>query len=203
MPHIAFDTETTGLDERHNCIIELGALALDDQLEPVAGAEPLHLLIRPLDGAVIEKGAIDTNGHTWVFDPSSAGYQAALTPKEAWLTFVRYLRTHFKRAEWLVPVGWNVPFDVRFMRALYDRTQTPTKWPFHYHNLDFLSICRYLDVKAGRRRKSYKLQEIRVDYEEQLEKTGVAHTALADVLMTLQIIKAVENDERRNVALGY
>lgn len=216
--YIALDTETTGLDFQQNAMVELAAIALDDKLQPRDENDVFQTLVRPWEGAKVHPRAIQVNNHTWALDKNSDGYQKALPYPKAWAAFMEYMVKHFgPEPRWIIMIGWNPSFDEAFLRDMHARcfdlkervadlpqpnaAYTLEEWPFHYHKLDYLSICRYLDVKAGRTRRTYKLERVAEHYFGGALVKAAEHTALGDTLLAIKTLKAVENDDRRDVSL--
>lgn len=218
--YLLVDTETTGLDPNRHACLEIGAAVLDDKFELVPEAV-FHSYIRPGPSAIIDGTAIQINGHGWAVDATSATYLAAPQPHEAWKHFFDWLAQHFAEdgiPKQVIPVGWNVGFDVGFLRRLWceylmtlslklnvqkwtqlrDHPLKGHGWPMHYHIIDLIGVCRYLDVRAGRSRKGYKLSAIADEVltpatrDELHLKFGAAHTALADAYMALHVVRALE-----------
>jgi DNA polymerase III epsilon subunit-like protein len=196
--YLLIDTETTGLHERKNAIVEIGAQVLDDKMQLVEAA-PFHCLVRPHKDAVIDKRALNVNNHHWVEDHDSDEWKKALPPDKAWEAMEEFLKPHYDILTWIVLVGWNVGFDEMFLKGMYhhingeDPTVGRPPWPFHYHKIDLLGVVRFIDARMGRVRKSYKLEHMAKDY------FGVAadfamHTALGDSQMCLKVAHEAEHD---------
>ena len=201
--YVCLDTETTGLDPSKNALVEIGAIVLNDKLEPDENVATFHTLVRPVEGVhEIDAKAIKINKHEWVWSKSSDEYQSALEYPEACEELSEFLMGAFGKAQWIIMCGWNVSFDEGFLRELYNfrfnypdtaPTAAAYPWPFHYHKLDFLGICRYLDIRAGRPpRKSYSLDALAKHFYGDGMAKFAMHTAMGDAQMTLKIIKAME-----------
>jgi len=213
--YLALDTETTGLQPHDCALIELGAIVLDKQLQPIMDeGSVFHTFVQPHGNAVIERKAIEINGHSWAVDPTHETYLAAPTPPDAWKLFVTYLAKWFPKLNWIITVGWNPGFDTDFLKAMHLRhlqrvalqVGVPVKemvrkpleghgWPFHYHSIDGIGIARYLDIRTGQTRKSYSLANMRKDLcptGGMAEKYGASHTALADVFAMLDVLQIME-----------
>lgn len=189
--YLAVDTETSGLSEK-DCLLEIAAMPLDSSLHP-RDVPPFHELVRPVPGVQIGPKALEINGHTWALDPKSAKYRTAVDPAKLRGLLDAYLKKYYGVGTgWIVLTGWNVAFDAAFIGRLY-ASEPPGK-PFHYHRLDLMAICRYLDCRAGRTRKSYRLESMADGYGLTGTTSGKAHTALADCEMMLQVLAAVEQD---------
>jgi len=223
--YLAADSETTGLDPLRTAIIELGAIVLDEKLQPLGVDDVFHCFIQPPTTTRIEAQAIKINGHTWVYDQTSPTYQAALTPVVAWEKFVAYLRHHFGADLKPAPilVGWNPGFDEGFLKQLYRaylrrlsveygvpfeelqaRPLAGHKWPLHHHKIDGIGIARFLDIRNGTPRGSYQLAKMRNELCPQggmAEKYGASHTALADVFAMLDVLNIMEQQYRQNILM--
>lgn len=231
--YVALDTETTGLDHHRHAIVEIAAMALDQNFKPIDEGDFYQTLVRPFSDAVIDDGALKINNHWWCKDPTSDGFKKAKDPADAWEGLYEYLRRHYAPAKkksldphdihaaeeapkphMICLVGWNPAFDEAFLREMHShyhsRGEVTVKanaayvrqgWPFHYHKIDFLSICRYLDARHNRIRKSYKLEHVAAYYFGEGLMKLAAHSALGDVKLTLEVLEAMEKDDRRDLEL--
>jgi DNA polymerase III epsilon subunit-like protein len=219
--YVALDTETTGLDHHRHAIIEIAAMALDHNFKPIDEGDFYQTLVRPFSDAVIDDGALNVNNHWWAKDPTSDGFKKAKDPADAWEGLYAYLKQHYVPADkedgkphMICLVGWNPAFDEAFLREMHShyhsRGDVAVKanaayvsrgWPFHYHKIDFLSICRYLDARHNRVRRSYKLEHVAAYYFGEGLMKLAAHSALGDVKLTLEVLEAMEKDDRRDLEL--
>ena len=211
--YLLIDTETTGLDPHAACVLEIGARVLDIKDSNIVlrpDTPPFHTLVRPFEGADIHPAALKVNNHYWCEDPKHPEYKKAKTLENAWMALMRYLREYYEPPTWIIPCGWNVGFDEAFLKhAMYERIVRPgraqpllevdERWPFHYHKLDFLTICRYIHIKQGRVREgkpriAYKLETM---VQHCFSKLGefAMHTALGDAEMALEVLHAVERGD--------
>ncbi len=116
--YVIIDTETTGLDPHSDKIIQLSAILYNPEGYPV---ESFNTYINP--GIPIPPSASRINGIT---DDMVCN---APTIEEVQESFVAFCRN-------LLLVGYNVPFDLRFLAAAF---------PSHFDEreyVDLLSICR-------------------------------------------------------------
>lgn len=187
--YMALDTETTGLDHEKNSIIELAAIKLDEKLRPDMTTS-FRTLVRPFDGCVISPQAIKINKHNWVYDKNSAQWQFAPQCAQAWNNFAEWRRQHFTPYHATVLVGWNIGFDEQFLKAMFKRANMRV-WPFHYHKIDCLAVCRYLDIQRGYSRKSYRLESVARTYLGKIAEFQM-HTALGDAQMCVKVLHKVQ-----------
>lgn len=202
--YVLLDTETGGLDPTQHPLLEIGARILNPDLTPTE--HTFQTYIQPHTGAEIDARALEVNKLFWATDPESKEYKNARPLDKAWEVFVDGLMQLFEIDTRIVPVGWNVRFDVAFLEAAFKRLNAgaapPVKrlpWPFHYHTMDLLGVVRFLDAKVGRVRDSYKLQNLAVDYFGTVAEFGM-HTAQGDSDMALRVTKAVEQEYAQYVA---
>ena len=116
--YVIVDTETTGLDPHNDKIIQLSAILYNPEGYPV---ESFNTYINP--GIPIPSGASRINGIT------DDMVRNAPTIEEVQDTFVAFCKN-------LLLVGYNVPFDLRFLAAAF---------PSHFDEreyIDLLPICR-------------------------------------------------------------
>jgi DNA polymerase III epsilon subunit-like protein len=210
--YLLIDTETTGLDPHEACVLEIGARVLDIKdsdivLRPDVPA--FHTLVRPFEDADIHSVALKVNNHYWCQKLDSPEYKEAKTVEDAWAALMEYLNKYYASPTWIIPVGWNVGFDEAFLKhAMYERIVRTgrvqsileeERWPFHYHKLDLLTICRYIHIKQGRERPgkprtAYKLETMVAHCFSKLGEFAM-HTALGDAEMALEVLHAVERGD--------
>ena len=132
---LVIDVEATGLDPVKNACIEVGAVLLDETLEPI---DDYSSLIAPWEGAQIDPKAMA------VHNISLKELRKARDVRSV----VEEFHARFC-SDSSVPIiaGWNVWFDVAFLRALYDRTEI--KWPFSHRFLDVQAIVLFFSRLDG------------------------------------------------------
>jgi DNA polymerase III epsilon subunit-like protein len=132
---LVIDVEATGLDPVKNACIEVGAVLLDETLEPI---DDYSSLIAPWEGAEFNK-------------ESMAVHNISMKELKEARDFHVVIGEFHKRfcSDSTMPMlaGWNVWFDVAFMRALYDRTEI--KWPFSHRFLDVQAIVLFFSRLHG------------------------------------------------------
>jgi len=132
---LVIDVETTGFDPAQYACIEIGAVLLDESLHPV---QEFSSLIAPWEGAQIMEQSMKVN------QISREQLQCAPFIAEV----VNEFHDTFRLDE-AVPLiaGWNVWFDVSFLKELYRRAQRA--WPFSYRLLDVQSVVCFHSMLAG------------------------------------------------------
>ena len=107
-----FDTETTGLDEKENSMIQLAGLV---EINGVVKKE-VNILFRPFKNKTINPKALEVNGRTieeiMNFPPPQIGIAQLKS------ILKKYVNP-FVPEDKLVPAGCNVNFDIEFLRETW------------------------------------------------------------------------------------
>lgn len=173
---LVIDVETTGLDPSRHACIEIGAVMLDESLRP---EQEFSSLIVPWEGAEIIEAAMKVN------QISLEQLHRAPLLDEVVKRFHETIRP-----DAVVPLlaGWNVWFDARFLRDLYQRTQRA--WPFSHRLLDVQSIVSFHSMLAG------------LSQEKAIEtflNERQAHRALADAQHTARLLRLMAERYSRDL----
>jgi len=163
---LIIDVETTGVDPAKHACIELGALLLDHDLNPLT---EYSTCIAPWEGAEIQPEAMAVNGI------SMAELERAPSVVQAVEQFDCIFQPTIRR---LFLCGWNVWFDQGFLKELYRRAGRP--WPFRSRMLDMQSIVTF---HSGIVPQSQAETVKRFLCEEQ------SHRALGDVQQVARLLK--------------
>jgi DNA polymerase III epsilon subunit-like protein len=167
---LVIDVETTGFESTKNACVEVGAVLLDTQLE-VAGE--FCSLVQPWDGAEIVQDAMRVNGIT----------QQMLAKAPSLQETVQKFHERFA-AEPISPViaGWNVWFDVGFLKDMYSRSRLA--WTFGHRLFDVQSVFAFCSGLAGYSQEKAIGQVLG---EKQV------HRALADASHTARIFRRLSS----------
>jgi len=199
--HLLIDLETTGLEATgHNAaaILEIAAIPLDAQLKVRESVPTFQVLVRPFEGAHIDSQALHINHHHWACAPSSVKYQQAKPIDEALALLNTYVAEHFGHPptdykDRVILCGWNVGFDATFLKVAF--AYADTSFYFHYHLLDFMGICRYLDTLTQNvRTTGYKLERMAKYYFGFPLVKMTAHTALGDCRLAHRVLEKVQEE---------
>lgn len=164
-PLLIIDVETTGTDPVRHACIEIGAVLLDQHLQIT---KEFSTLVRPWPDAELDPEAIAVHGI------HSDELRAAPTIGTAVTNFSTFASLDTPP----ILAGWNVWFDVSFLRELYRRAQKP--WVFGHRFLDVQSIAAFCARFAFRSQSSH----IRDLLQE-----SQTHRALGDALHTARILR--------------
>lgn len=158
---LVIDCETTGVDSSKHQMLTIAGIMLDKRLREVGSREwgIKH------EEYVCEVGALAANK----IDLVKHDHEAKMVPEMFARDFVNWSQGFTGKYRPLV-VGWNVDFDVKFLREILDPLM---RWPFHY---------RTYDVRAMR-------MAIRGSVKKSVIGRPDAHTAMEDTRVTVDIYR--------------
>ena len=174
MREIIFDTETTGLDNRADRVIEIGGVELDNHFPT---GRTFHVYINPGDRKV-HPDALAIHGITDEF----------LKDKPVFSEIVAELQSFFGDARW---VAHNATLDMGFINAAFERLGIPPvpgdrvtdtlalarrKHPMGPNSLD--ALCRRYGIDNGHRTKHGALLDSELLAEVYIELVGGKQAAL-------------------------
>ncbi len=167
------DMETTGLSPKKHAPVEVGAIWTDDRLKILAnGQATYHAYIKPFKGARIEKTAMAVNH----IDLRSKEFKAKSKLPDIVVRHLQKLTDTYCGSEVPILTGWNVSFDVGFLRGMYERYKghPPIEWLFPHRTIDVQPINAFMQ---GFRIESLSAQG------------GVRHTSTDDIEITLERLR--------------
>ena len=174
MREIIFDTETTGLDNRADRVIEIGGVELDNHFPT---GRTFHVYINPGDRKV-HPDALAIHGITDEF----------LKDKKTFAEITGEMLAFFGDARW---VAHNATFDIGFINAEFERLGLPPvaadrvtdtlalarrKHPMGPNSLD--ALCRRYGIDNAHRTKHGALLDSELLAEVYIEMTGGRQAAL-------------------------
>ena len=174
MREIIFDTETTGLDNREDRVIEIGGVELDNHFPT---GRTIHLYIKPGDRKV-HPDALAVHGITDDF----------LKDKPSFAQVADEILQFFEGAKW---IAHNATFDMGFINSELARLGRPAipggevidtlalarrKHPMGPNSLD--ALCRRYGIDNSHRTKHGALLDSELLAEVYIEMTGGRQAAL-------------------------
>jgi len=185
--YLVVDTETTGLQVHENGLIQLAALALDENLEIMA---QFIQDVCPPDGIVINQESLDITGFTIERIKSGCSYREVVEK------FMIFVNKHFK--EMPIAVGQFYPFDYSFLNSIFFQTRPEVGFNKELFGNDFIdtkSLANTLNLKASLSRKNLPFPITSLSKTGGLkdslgidQNTFQAHDALGDCLATREVL---------------
>ncbi|MFQ6182231.1 DNA polymerase III subunit epsilon [Sinorhizobium meliloti] len=178
MREIIFDTETTGLDNREDRVIEIGGIELENQFPT---GRTIHIYINPGERKVHPE-ALAVHGITDEF----------LKDKPPFADVAREIVDFFGDARW---VAHNATFDIGFINAEFERLGLPPigsdrvidtlalarrKHPMGPNSLD--ALCRRYGIDNSHRTRHGALLDSELLAEVYIEMIGGRQAALGLVV---------------------
>lgn len=191
MREIIFDTETTGLDNRADRIIEIGGIELENQFPT---GRTLHLFINPGDRKV-HPDALAVHGITDDF----------LKDKPPFADVIEEILAFFDDARW---IAHNAAFDMGFINAELARLDVPPigsdrvvdtlslarrKHPMGPNSLD--ALCRRYGIDNSHRTKHGALLDSELLAEVYIEMLGGKQAALGLTTIEVRSEQVIEQGE--------
>lgn len=191
MREIVFDTETTGLENKSDRVIEIGGVEL---LNHFPTGRTFHVYINPGDRKV-HPDALAVHGITDAF----------LKDKPSFAEIVPQLQEFFEGAKW---VAHNASFDMGFINAEFDRLGLPPvasdlvidtlslarrKHPMGPNSLD--ALCRRYGIDNSHRTKHGALLDSELLAEVYIEMLGGRQAALGLTSVDTRRSQVVEMTE--------
>ncbi|MRS03101.1 3'-5' exonuclease [bacterium] len=185
MKILYFDTETTGLDEARNDIIQIAGIVEIDGQE--MERFEFRIAPRPENEEFISQEALDIHG--FALDDIKSWEKPNVIHQQLNELFGKYV-DKFNKADKFYPAGFNVDFDLRFLRQFYIKCGDKYfgSW-FHAFPIDPLPVLRMLHAFGITTFENYKLSTVASEYGIELK----AHDALSDIEATREIIGIIKD----------
>lgn len=118
--YLIFDTETTGLNPKKCAIHQLSATAVvTDENDMLRKKDMFDIYIKPFDDAQMEDAALIVNGVKPDFN--DAKYVPEAKALKDFQAYMKQFVSPFDKKDKFHVVGFNVKFDVDFLRNLFTR----------------------------------------------------------------------------------
>lgn len=176
------DTETTGLDDRINDIIEISLIRLAD-------GEQKTWSLKPLNPDGIQLDALRVNGHKLedLLHKTKEGKERYLDPNGVIVDIENWVLDDGVPANNRFLIGHNIGFDRGMFEQLWKKCNSEGSFPFGRRFMDTMVIELFMDFCRGVFAEGYSLSNLVKKYGTKNEK---AHTAAADTKVTKDIFLA-------------
>ena len=179
------DTETTGLDVSTCSIWQLSGYIGDTAKGTI---ESFDYKLHPYRGETITEEAIAKTGVTQeeldTYPPQS----------EAFTSFLSLISKYVDLEDWnqrVIPVGYNVSFDLDFLRAwfTYNNSASLFSKNVFFPGIDVMYLASYYLLGERSKMRNFQLSTV---YERLLNKPlSNAHNAMADIDATREILNVI------------
>lgn len=168
---IIFDVETTGLDPFQCAVVQIGAVRVSGGCM----TDKFVSFVRPFGGCKVKKSALELHG---IVD-----WDEAPSEERVLEGFAKFTGSPGE----VVLGGWNVCFDVGFLKAMYSRVHR--LYLYEYRLFDVQSLARFFYhlVDEGDHEPSLRRAYKRICGV----KAGKVHDALEDACITAEIYLAL------------
>jgi len=176
--YLVVDTETGGFDEKNHDLLSIGYIITTRTLRTIEKGE---ILVKANPKRVTAK-ALEVNGINLKEHNKKANSR-----REAVKKIKDIIKSHWENNHPTL-VGQNVPFDSRFMQALFKSTNQNFEPDYTY--IDLKPLWQSL-IAFGKVKTENAKQDTILDYLK-IKSKGKRHTALVDadnVLKALRVIK--------------
>lgn len=174
------DTETSGVDPEKNAIIQIaGIIEVDGEW-----VDRFKLYIAPFDGAIIEDEALIVSGLTK--DVIYKGGPEIAVVRRLESIWKRYVNRFDKNDKFTI-AGFNVQFDVDFLKAMFLRCGHKFLFSYLSHRMiDPYPVARFLKETGIIDIPKCNLETVCSYFGVELTQ---AHDAMSDVNATLELIR--------------
>lgn len=180
--YIVFDCETGGLDENKNPITQYAAAILDgNSLKEI---DRWETFVKPYGDLIIEKEALDRTMVTMSDINSGLSHKDFIsTATEFWEN--HRIKTKNREMGRLVPVGHNVPFDIRFLNWVLNFNKKPNiiEW-MHPNFIDTFALAKLAFGLTGEEKLNLGASCVNAKI-----KLTDAHGAMNDVEATANLLR--------------
>jgi DNA polymerase III epsilon subunit-like protein len=178
------DTETTGLDQAKNDIIELSIYRLSDDTQRT-------WCIKPKNYESIQPDALRVNGHKLedLKHATKFGEETYLDASKVIPDIENWFLLDGVSSEDRILIGQNPRFDLGFLQELWVREGCKDTFPFGSRpfTIDTRELTLFLDLVQGTRNQYYNLGSLVEKYKVKKEKS---HRADSDTRMTKEVFMA-------------
>ena len=185
------DTETTGLDTATCSIWQLSGYISDTA---TGTSDSFDYKIRPYRNEIISKEAAAKTGAT------QEELDSYPSQSEAFSNFTALLSKYVDLEDWnqrVIPVGYNVSFDLDFLRAwfIFNNSATLFSKNIYFPGIDVMYLAAYCLLGERSKMRNFQLTTV---YEKLTGKPLInAHNAMADIDATKELLNVIVRKLRK------
>ena len=185
------DTETTGLDTATCSIWQLSGYISDTA---TGVSDSFDYKMRPYRNEIISKEAAAKTGAT------QEELDSYPSQSEAFSNFTALLSKYVDLEDWnqrVIPVGYNVSFDLDFLRAWFTFNNSATLFSknIYFPGIDVMYLAAYYLLGERSKMRNFQLSTV---YEKLTGKSlANAHNAMADIDATKELLNVIVGKLRK------
>lgn len=177
--YIAFDCETTGINENCN-LLTVSFIVLDSDLNEI---ECLNISLKNNNGYHIYPEAMEVNKIDII-----KHHRNSLDVVDARKKLLTFLNKH-KLQYSLIPIGHNIQFDIKFIKKSGLLTDTEYSKYISYNSIDTISIAQFLKL-SGVLHEKQSISLVNLCSAAQIKRQeNLEHSAEYDTRMTIKLLK--------------
>lgn len=179
------DTETTGIDERENAVVQFAGIIEISEHPHERGdiVEEFNFFVRPFEGAVISKSALETINKT---EEELFAYPEIGTTKRILTNTLSNHVNKYDKFDKYHFVAFNGAFDWRFYYSFFNRCNDPYFGSFAwYPPIEVGTIIGIKLMNERAKMKNFKQGTVAQYLDIKVE--GELHDALTDVKLTREL----------------
>ena len=179
------DTETTGLDTATCSIWQLSGYISDTA---TGATDSFDYKMHPYRNEIISKEAAIKTGAT------QEELDSYPSQSEAFSSFTTLLSKYVDLDDWnqrVIPVGYNVSFDLDFLRAwfLFNNSATLFSKNVYFPGIDVMYLAAYCLLGERSKMRNFQLSTV---YEKLIGKPLInAHNAMSDIDATRELLNTI------------
>ena len=185
--YIAFDCETTGLDDKSN-LLTVSFIILDNNL---VKKDSLNISLKQNNGYYVNPYALEINKIDII-----KHHNTSLDLIDARKVLLSFLDKNYHSFN-LIPIGHNIHFDIKFIKK--SGLLTDTEWSKYIscNVLDTISVAQFLKL-SGKLHERTSLSLINLCNSFNLERNeDLEHSSEYDIEMTIKLLKHFLNLENK------
>jgi DNA polymerase III epsilon subunit-like protein len=187
--YIAFDCETTGLDEICN-LLTITFIILDENLEYI---DMLNLKLKQIGGYYIYPDALKINKINIV-----EHHKNSMDLIDCRKQLIKFVEKH-KCNKKLIPIGHNINFDIRFIKSSGLLSEEEYNKYLSFNVIDTMIIAQFLKA-CNKLNSNQSISLINLCNKYNLyEDKKLEHTSEYDIKMTIKLLKHFKNIMNVNV----
>lgn len=177
--YIAFDCETTGINENCN-LLTVSFIVLDSDLNEI---ECLNISLKNNNGYHIYPEAMGVNKIDIIKHHRNS--LDIVDARKKLLTFLNKYKLQYS----LIPIGHNIQFDIKFIKKSGLLTDTEYSKYISYNSIDTISIAQFLKL-SGVLHEKQSISLVNLCSAAQIKRQeNLEHSAEYDTRMTIKLLK--------------